>query len=114
MPRTNTLVVSGFVAVLAAFIPLGKLADATSIGTLFAFGLVNVAVLILRKRRPDAGRTFRVPFSPVTPILGVACCAYMMFSLDGATWIVFGAWMLLGLVIYFGYSMRRSRLAEVR
>ncbi len=114
VPRTNTLVVSGFVAVLAAFIPLGKLADATSIGTLFAFGLVNIAVLILRKRRPEAERTFRVPFSPVTPILGVACCAYMMFSLDGATWIVFGAWMLLGLVIYFGYSIRRSRLAEVR
>lgn len=111
VPRTNTLVVSGFVAVLAAFIPLGKLADATSIGTLFAFGLVNIAVLILRKRRPDDARSFRVPFSPVTPILGVLCCAYMMFSLDGATWVVFGAWMALGLVLYFAYGIRRSRLA---
>ena len=110
-PRTNTLVVSLFVAALAAFIPLGKLADATSIGTLFAFGLVNVAVLILRRRQPERPRTFRVPFSPVTPILGVACCAYMMLSLDGATWLVFGAWMALGLLIYFGYGIRRSRLA---
>ncbi|MEV4601268.1 amino acid permease [Amycolatopsis sp. NPDC049253] len=114
IPRTNTLVVSAFVAVLAAFVPLGKLADATSIGTLFAFGLVNIAVLVLRRRRPDDARTFRVPFSPVTPILGVLCCAYMMFSLDGATWVVFGGWMLLGLLLYFGYGIRRSRLAEAK
>ncbi|MFD2493543.1 amino acid permease [Amycolatopsis jiangsuensis] len=114
VPRTNTLVVSGFVAVLAAFVPLGKLADATSIGTLFAFGLVNIAVLLLRRRRPEAPRTFRVPFSPVTPILGVACCAYLMISLDGATWLVFGGWMLLGLALYFGYGIRRSRLGALR
>ncbi|MEC3979186.1 amino acid permease [Amycolatopsis sp. H20-H5] len=110
-PKVNTMIVSGFVAALAAFIPLGKLADATSIGTLFAFGLVNVAVLLLRRRKPDLPRTFRVPFSPVTPIIGVACCAYMMLSLDGATWIVFGGWMLLGLALYFGYGVHRSRLA---
>ncbi|MFC4086503.1 amino acid permease [Amycolatopsis samaneae] len=113
-PRTNTLVVSGFVAVLAAFVPLGKLADATSIGTLFAFALVNIAVLVLRRRRPEQPRTFRVPFAPVTPVIGVGCCALLMFSLDTATWIVFGGWMLLGLVIYFAYSMRRSRLAGPR
>lgn len=111
-PRTNTIVVSLFVAALAAFIPLGKLADATSIGTLFAFGLVNVAVLILRRRQPERPRSFRVPFSPVTPILGVLCCGYMMFSLDGATWLVFGGWMVLGLLLYFGYGIRRSRLAS--
>ena len=110
-PRINTLVVSGFVAALAAFIPLGKLADATSIGTLFAFVLVNIAVLLLRRRQPERPRSFRVPFSPVTPMLGVLCCAYMMFSLDGATWVVFGVWMALGLLIYFGYGIRRSSLA---
>ena len=66
--------VSGFVAALAAFIPLGKLADATSIGTLFAFLLVNIAVLLLRRRQPDRPRSFRVPLSPVTPVLGVVCC----------------------------------------
>ncbi|RZQ64360.1 amino acid permease [Amycolatopsis suaedae] len=109
-PRINTLVVSGFVAVLAAFVPLGNLADATSIGTLFAFGLVNVAVLVLRRRRPDMPRTFRVPLAPVTPLLGVLCCGYMMFSLDVATWLTFAGWMAFGLVLYFAYGIRRSKL----
>lgn len=111
-PKINTLVVSVFVALLAAFIPLGKLADATSIGTLFAFGLVNVAVILLRRRRPDQQRSFRVPFSSMTPLLGVACCLYMVFSLDVETWIVFGGWMLLGLGLYFGYGIRKSELAR--
>jgi APA family basic amino acid/polyamine antiporter len=111
-PRVNTVVVSAFVALLAGLIPLGKLADATSIGTLFAFGLVNVAVLLLRKRRPEAQRGFRVPFAPLTPLLGVACCGYLMFSLDLGTWLVFGGWMLLGLACYFGYGIRHSRMAR--
>ncbi|MBP2181287.1 amino acid permease [Amycolatopsis magusensis] len=111
-PRVNTYVVSGFVAVLAAFVPLGNLADATSIGTLFAFGLVNVAVLVLRRRRPDLPRTFRVPLAPVTPLLGVLCCGYMMFSLDVATWLTFAGWMVSGLVLYFAYGIRRSKLAR--
>jgi APA family basic amino acid/polyamine antiporter len=113
-PRVNTLVVSGFVAALAAFVPLGRLADATSIGTLFAFGLVNVAVVLLRRRRPDLPRTFRVPLAPCTPLLGLACCAYLMLSLDAATWIVFGCWMLAGLALYFTYGIRRSELALAR
>ncbi|MFJ3882684.1 amino acid permease [Streptomyces sp. NPDC090077] len=110
-PRANVVIVSLFCGVLAAFIPLGKLADATSIGTLFAFGLVNVAVIILRKTRPDMPRTFKVALFPVTPILGVIACGYMMFSLDMATWMVFGGWMIVGLVFYFLYGVRRSRLA---
>ena len=103
-PRINTLVVSGFVAILAAFIPSGKLADATSIGTLFAFGLVNVAVLLLRRRRPDRPRSFRVPLSPVTPILGVLCCAYMMLSLDAPPGWSFRGWLAVGLLIYWTWS----------
>jgi APA family basic amino acid/polyamine antiporter len=67
--------------------------------------------VLLGRRLPERPRSFRVPFSPVTPILGVLCCAYMMLSLDGATWLVFGAWMVLGLLIYFGYGIRKSRLA---
>ncbi|MFC9703105.1 amino acid permease [Streptomyces sp. NPDC056943] len=110
-PRVNVVIVSLFCGTLAAFIPLGKLADATSIGTLFAFGLVNVAVVILRRTRPDLPRTFKVALFPVTPILGLLACGYMMFSLDTATWIVFGGWMVAGLVFYFLYGMRRSRLA---
>ncbi|MFB6617784.1 amino acid permease [Streptomyces sp. NPDC085524] len=110
-PRANVVIVSLFCGVLAAFIPLGKLADATSIGTLFAFGLVNVAVIILRRTKPDMPRTFKVALFPVTPILGAIACGYMMFELDSATWMVFGGWMAVGLVVYFLYGIRRSRLA---
>ncbi|MFD4133981.1 amino acid permease [Streptomyces goshikiensis] len=110
-PRTNVVIVSLFCGTLAAFIPLGKLADATSIGTLFAFGLVNVAVIILRRTRPDMPRTFKVALFPVTPILGAIACGYMMFELDAATWMVFGGWMIVGLVFYFLYGIRRSGLA---
>ncbi|MEV8529862.1 MULTISPECIES: amino acid permease [unclassified Streptomyces] len=110
-PVANTLVVSLFCGVLAAAVPLGKLADATSIGTLFAFALVNVAVVILRRTRPDMARTFRVPLGWTVPILGFVSCAYLMWNLDLITWEYFGGWMVAGLVIYFGYGYRRSRLA---
>lgn len=111
-PRVNTVIVSLFCAVLASVIPLGKLVDATSIGTLFAFGLVNIAVIVLRKTRPDMPRTFRVPLGWLFPVLGFGFCAYNMFSLDSITWIVFGVWMAAGLVFYFLYGMSRSRLAS--
>ncbi|GAA4861365.1 amino acid permease [Saccharopolyspora rosea] len=112
VPSANTVIVAGFIAVLAAVVPLGDLADATSIGTLFAFALVNVAVLVLRRTRPDLPRTFRAPFAPVTPILGVASCGWMMASLAAPTWIAFGGWMLVGLVVYFAYGRRHSALAH--
>jgi APA family basic amino acid/polyamine antiporter len=114
VPRANTVIVSAFIAVLAALVPLGSLADATSIGTLFAFMLVNLAVVILRRRSPEAPRSFRVPFSPVTPLLGVGFCVYMLGSLGAGTWIAFGAWMAAGLVIYGLYGIRHSRLALLR
>ncbi|GBQ03080.1 amino acid permease [Streptomyces spongiicola] len=110
-PRANTVIVSLFCGVLAAFIPLGELANATSIGTLFAFALVNVAVVILRWKRPDMDRTFKVMLFPVTPILGFLFCAYMMLSLPGVTWVWFAGWMAAGLVFYFLYGIRRSRMA---
>ncbi|MEB3369705.1 amino acid permease [Saccharopolyspora mangrovi] len=111
VPSANTVLVSSFIAVLAAVVPLGALADATSIGTLFAFGLVNIAVLVLRRTQPDLPRTFRAPLAPITPILGVVTCGWMMLSLDSATWVAFGAWMAAGLVVYFGYSRRHSALS---
>ncbi|MDQ0963155.1 APA family basic amino acid/polyamine antiporter [Streptomyces sp. B4I13] len=110
-PRANTVIVSLFCGVLAAAIPLGRLADATSIGTLFAFGLVNIAVVVLRRTRPEMPRTFRVPLSPVLPALGFGFCVWMMGSLSAVTWVVFGVWMGVGLVFYFPYGHRRSRLA---
>ncbi|MGW0204695.1 amino acid permease [Streptomyces sp. NPDC003233] len=113
VPRANTVIVSAFIAVLAALVPLGSLADATSIGTLFAFMLVNLAVVLLRRRSPDTPRSFRVPFSPVTPLLGVVFCVYMLGSLGADTWIAFGAWMAAGLVIYGFYGIRHSKLAHI-
>ncbi|MET8448236.1 amino acid permease [Streptomyces sp. NPDC005209] len=110
-PRANTVIVSLFCGVLAAAVPLGDLADATSIGTLFAFALVNVAVVVLRRTRPQMPRTFRVPLSPVLPALGFLFCIWMMGSLKRDTWVVFGVWMAVGLVFYFVYGYRRSRLA---
>ncbi|MEU9236789.1 amino acid permease [Streptomyces subrutilus] len=111
VPRVNVVIVSLFCGALAAFIPLGELANATSIGTLFAFALVNVAVVILRRTKPDLPRTFKVALFPVTPILGLLACGYMMYSLPVATWVAFGGWMAVGLVVYFVYGMRRSTLA---
>ncbi|MBW8093202.1 amino acid permease [Streptomyces hygroscopicus subsp. hygroscopicus] len=111
VPRANTVIVSLFCGVLAAAVPLGQLADATSIGTLFAFALVNIAVIVLRRTRPAMARTFRVPLSPLFPLIGFALCLWMMGSLRTVTWVVFGGWMAVGLVLYFGYGMRRSRLA---
>lgn len=109
-PRVNTVIVSLFCGVLAAAVPLGELVNATSIGTLFAFALVNVAVVVLRVTRPTMDRSFKVPFGPVFPALGFLCCGYSMYSLDLVTWKVFGLWMAAGLVFYFLYGYRRSRL----
>lgn len=112
VPRANTLVVGVLVSVLAASVPLGELANATSIGTLFAFALVNVAVLVLRRTRPELPRSFRVPLAPVVPVLGALLCCYAMLSLGLSTWLVFVGWMGLGLAVYAGYGRRRSRLND--
>jgi len=96
------------VAVLAGFVPLRALADMVSIGTLFAFVVVSAAVPILRRTRPDLNRPFRVPLSPVLPILSVLACLYMMMNLSLATWARFLAWMAIGLAIYFGYGRRHA------
>lgn len=110
VPRANTVIVSLFCGALASAVPLGRLADATSIGTLFAFALVNVSVIVLRRTRPTMRRSFRVPLAPLFPAVGFGLCVWMMFSLDAVTWAVFGIWLAVGLVVYFGYGMRRSRL----
>lgn len=109
-PVVGTLVTGSVVAVTAALIPLGQLAEATSIGTLFAFALVGVSVIYLRRTQPDAPRTFRVPLYPAVPLLGIAACLYLMFNLAGVTWVVFGIWMLIGALVYLAYGRRHSRL----
>lgn len=112
-PAAGTLIIGTAVALTAGLVPLGALADATSIGTLFAFALVNVAVIYLRRARPELERTFRVPFFPVTPILGAFMCIYLMANLGADTWITFGVWMLVGVAAYFGYGRRNSKVAAL-
>ncbi|MEV7571651.1 amino acid permease [Pseudarthrobacter sp. NPDC089323] len=112
-PVAGTLLVGIAVALTAGLVPLGSLADATSIGTLFAFALVNVAVIYLRRTRPELERTFRVPLFPLTPILGALMCGYLMANLGADTWVTFAVWMLVGLAAYLAYGRRNSRVAAL-
>ena len=99
------------VAALAGFVPLADLVNLVSIGTLFAFVLVSLAVPILRRTQPELKRSFRVPFSPVVPVIAALVCVYLMVNLSLLTWIRFGIWMLLGLALYAAYGRRKARLA---
>jgi APA family basic amino acid/polyamine antiporter len=110
-PVRITVIVGTIVALVAALTPVGKLEYMINIGTLSAFFLVSLAVPVLRRRRPDLNRPFRVPFSPVLPWLSAAICGYLMLTLPVETWIRFLLWMLAGFVIYFVYGYRNSRLA---
>jgi APA family basic amino acid/polyamine antiporter len=114
-PRTRTPVfiigVLGLVfAALAAVVPLAEIVKLVNIGTLFAFVVVNIGVIILRRTRPDLERGYRVPFVPVFPIIGTLLCIYLMVDLPLETWGRFLIWMALGLIIYFIYGRTHSRL----
>ncbi|WP_449374615.1 amino acid permease [Arthrobacter psychrolactophilus] len=112
-PVAGTLIVGIAVALTAGLVPLGALADATSIGTLFAFALVNISVIYLRRKRPELKRSYRAALYPVTPILGALMCVYLMLNLGGVTWVVFLLWMIVGLCAYFGYGRKHSRVAAL-
>ncbi|AXA90700.1 amino acid permease [Massilia sp. YMA4] len=109
-PFFATWVVGIIFGLIAALIPLDTLAKLVNMGTLAAFCLVSVAVVVLRKKRPDLHRAFRCPGVPVIPALAVICCLGLMTYLSLETWLAFGAWLLLGLVVYFGYARKRSLL----
>lgn len=111
-PVYNTAVVAAAAAALAAFIPLQKLADMVSIGTLTAFVVVSIAVIVLRVREPDLPRAFKVPGYPVTPILSVAACGYILASLHWYTWVAFAGWVSVALVFYVVWGRRHSALNE--
>jgi basic amino acid/polyamine antiporter, APA family len=109
-PVVITVVFAVPIAAIAAFLPLSEIAKLVNIGTLFAFVIVNIAVIWLRRTRPDMERGFRVPLVPFFPLIGAALCIYLMTKLDTETWIRFGAWLAVGMVIYAVYGYRRSRL----
>jgi APA family basic amino acid/polyamine antiporter len=111
--RTPVLLIGGLglvFAALAAVVPLEEIVQLVNIGTLFAFVVTNIGVIVLRRTRPDLERGFRVPWVPVVPAIGAALAIYLMTRLEGATWWRFAVWMALGLAIYFLYGMRHSRL----
>jgi len=111
-PWKATILTGIFVATLAALVPLRILADLVNIGTLLAFVMVCSAVLIMRRTNPDAPRPFRAPFVPATPILGIALCLLLMFSLPSENWERLFGWLAIGFVIYFFYGRHHSVLAK--
>lgn len=111
-PLRITIIVGVVVALTAALTPIGKLEYMINIGTLSAFFLVSLAVPVLRKRRPDFKRPFRVPLSPWLPWLSALICFYLMLTLPVETWLRFLIWLALGLIVYFVYGRTHSRLAR--
>ncbi|MGI8579592.1 MAG: amino acid permease [Solirubrobacteraceae bacterium] len=111
-PYRTTLITGGAVALLTALVSLDTLAELVNIGTLFAFILVSIGVLVLRRRQPDLKRAFRTPLVPLVPILSVLASLYLMLNLPGATWVRFLVWMAVGLLVYFAYGARKSRLGN--
>lgn len=116
-PKTQTpvrvIVLCGIImALIAGFIPLGDLAELVNIGTLAAFVLVCLGVVVLRITQPNMKRPFRTPFSPLFPVLGMLSCGTLMLFLPSLTWLRFVIWLVIGLIVYFSYSMSHSKLVK--
>ena len=111
-PFFTTWLVGLFFGLIGALVPLNVLAELINIGTLAAFSMVSIAVLILRRTHPDLPRAFRCPGVPFVPVLAVLACLFLMLNLQAVTWIAFVVWLAIGLAIYFGYSRRHSKLGR--
>ena len=109
-PHVSTIVTGIVVALAAGFTPIGTLGSLVSIGTLMAFVIVSFGVIVLRRTRPDLPRPFRMPWVPVLPLLSAAVSFLLMLGLPRATWERLVIWMLVGVVLYFAYGRRHSRL----
>lgn len=109
-PFFATWLVGIIFGLIAAVVPLNVLAELVNIGTLAAFTLVSIAVIVLRKKRPDLPRAFRCPAVPLVPILAIIFCVALMSFLSWHTWLAFGIWLAIGVVVYFGYARQRSLL----
>jgi APA family basic amino acid/polyamine antiporter len=111
-PSKSNIVLCAFISLFAGFVPISVVGEMTSIGTLLAFVMVCLGILILRKQQPDAERPFRTPFVPLIPILGIITCLVMMFSLPLDTWIRLIVWLAIGFAVYFFYGKKNSRLRQ--
>ena len=109
-PNFNVVVVSIVVALIAGFVPSDYLWDTVSIGTLMAFSVVALGIMVLRKTHPDLERPFKIPGYPVTPILTILVCFYIMYGLAAITWVIFLTWIALCLIFYFVYGRTHATL----
>ncbi len=110
-PHVTTILTGVAVAIFSSVTNINEVVELTNIGTLFAFVLVATSIILLRRRDPDRPRPFRTPLVPLVPMLAIASCLYLMTELPWVTWRRFFVWLAVGLVVYFAYSRRRSRLA---
>jgi APA family basic amino acid/polyamine antiporter len=111
-PHRPTLIAGGLTALVAGFFPIKEVAELVNIGTLSAFAIICFAVLVLRRTRPDIQRSFRTPFVPWVPLAGIGFSLWLLSKLPAIAWERFIIWMALGLVVYFSYGRRRSKLAK--
>ena len=111
-PFLSTWITGIVVAIIAGITPINTVAELVNIGTLSAFVLVSIGVIVLRKTQPNLHRPFRVPWVPLVPILAALFCFILMLQLPLITWIRFAAWLIIGLLIYFGYGIRHSVLGK--
>jgi APA family basic amino acid/polyamine antiporter len=111
-PHWSTWIAGAAVGLPAGLVDIGDAADLSNIGTLFAFVLVSLGVIVLRRRQPDRQRGFRVPLVPLFPLISVVLCTGLMTGLTVLTWIRFFIWLALGLVVYVFYSRRHSEFSQ--
>jgi APA family basic amino acid/polyamine antiporter len=113
-PVVTTMLTGFAVAILALIVPLNQLLNLVNIGTLLAFTVVCASVLVLRARKPNIRRAFKVPFVPYVPLAGIACSAALaVFGLSRTTWVWFGVALVLGLIVFFSYGFRHSNPSEI-
>jgi APA family basic amino acid/polyamine antiporter len=109
-PWKSNLIFLFVVSIMAGLLPISKLGHMTSIGTLLAFVIVCIGVIVLRHTQPNVPRPYRTPFVPIFPIISIVVCLGMMIALPGETWVRLNVWLAIGLAVYFGYSRAHSKL----